>query len=90
MLEEGAQIVADPNQPIPMKMLGFVTSSYWSPTLGKSIAMALIEGGFERMGETLHVPMEDETIEVEVTGSVFYDPVNERLNDRLNGETSNG
>ncbi len=48
--------------------------------------MALIEGGFDRMGETLHVPMENETIEVEVTGSVFYDPSNERLN----GETSNG
>ncbi len=86
VLEEGAQIVADPNQPIPMKMLGFVTSSYWSPSLDKSIAMALIEGGFDRMGETLHVPMVDETIEVEVTGPVFYDP----SNDRLNGETSNG
>src|SRR5690606_13059756 len=27
VLEEGAQIVADPNQPVPMKMIGFVTSS---------------------------------------------------------------
>lgn len=80
VLQEGAQIVADPNQPIPMKMLGFVTSSYWSGTLGHSIAMALVEGGFERMGETLYVPMEDETIEVEVTGSVFYDPEGMKIN----------
>ena len=27
-LEEGAQIVLDPNQPMPMKMIGHVTSSY--------------------------------------------------------------
>ncbi|MEN0041080.1 MAG: sarcosine oxidase subunit alpha family protein, partial [Pseudomonadota bacterium] len=79
VLQEGAQIVADPDQPIPMKMLGFVTSSYWSGTLGHSIAMALVEGGFGRMGETLYVPMEDEVIEVEVTGTVFYDPKGERL-----------
>lgn len=79
VLQEGAQIVADPNQPIPMKMLGFITSSYWSGTLGQSIAMALVEGGFDRMGETLYVPMEDEVIEVEVTGTVFYDPKGEKL-----------
>ena len=40
MLEEGAQIVEDPNQPIPMKMIGHVTSSYWSENCGRSIACA--------------------------------------------------
>ncbi|MEM8749928.1 MAG: sarcosine oxidase subunit alpha [Pseudomonadota bacterium] len=79
VLEEGAQIVDDPEQPIPMKMLGFVTSSYWSGTLGQSIAMALIEGGADRMGEKLYVPMPDGAIEVEVTGTVFYDPKGEKL-----------
>ncbi len=39
VLEEGAQIVADPNQPIPMKMIGHVTSSYWSENCGRSIAI---------------------------------------------------
>ena len=38
VLQEGAQIVADPNQPKPMTMLGHVTSSYWSEALGRSIA----------------------------------------------------
>ena len=79
ILQEGAQIVLDPDQPIPMKMIGFVTSSYWSGTLDKSIAMALVEDGFNLKGKTLYVPMEDETIEVEVTGTVFYDPKGERL-----------
>ena len=51
LLQEGAQIVLDPNQPKPMKMVGHVTSSYQS-TMGHPIAMAVIEGGFDRMGET--------------------------------------
>jgi sarcosine oxidase subunit alpha len=79
VLEEGAQIVADPRQPIPMKMIGHVTSSYWSENCGRSIALALVAGGRERMGETLYVPMPDATIQVEVTGTVFFDEKGERL-----------
>ncbi len=80
VLVEGAQIVADPNQPVPMKMLGHVTSSYWSATLGRSIAIAMVEGGQSRMDETLYIPMPDRTISAKVTGMVFYDPQGERLN----------
>ncbi len=80
VLEEGAQIVDDPNQAIPMKMTGFVTSSYWSEVLGRSIALAVIDNGHARMGETLYVPMEDETFEVEITGTVFYDQSGDRIN----------
>ncbi|MEC9342584.1 MAG: sarcosine oxidase subunit alpha [Pseudomonadota bacterium] len=79
VLEEGAQIVADPNQPVPMKMIGFVTSAYWSANCGHSIALALVEDGRARIGETLHVPMADSTIAVEVTGTVFYDPEGKRI-----------
>jgi sarcosine oxidase subunit alpha len=80
VLEEGAQIVADPKQSVPMTMIGHVTSSYWSATLGRSIAMALVQGGQERMGETLYVPMPDRTIAAKVSGMIFYDPKGERLN----------
>ncbi len=80
VLEEGAQIVENPNQPIPMKMIGHVTSSYWSENCGRSIALALVAGGRERMGQTLHVPMLDGVIEVEVSGTVFFDEKGERLN----------
>ncbi|MCB1453569.1 MAG: sarcosine oxidase subunit alpha, partial [Rhizobiaceae bacterium] len=79
-LEEGAQIVADPKQPKPMTMLGHVTSAYWSPTLGRGFALALLKDGRERMGETLFVPMPGgKNIEVEVTGTVFYDEAGEKL-----------
>ena len=80
VLEEGAQIVADPNQPKPMTMLGHVTSSYWSDALGRSIAMAVVADGREREGQTLHIPMPDRTITAKVVKStVFYDPENTRI-----------
>ncbi len=79
VLEEGAQIVADPGQLVPMTMLGHVTSSYWSEALGRSIAIAMVAGGHDRMGETLHIPMPGKTISAMVTGMVFYDPKGERI-----------
>ena len=42
----------------PMETIGHVTSTYMSPTLGRSIAMALIQNGRARMGETLSFPLE--------------------------------
>ncbi len=80
VLEEGAQIVTDPSAPIPVPMLGFVTSSYNSAVLGRSIALAMIKGGRARIGQKLTVPMETHAIEVEVVEPVFYDPKGERLN----------
>jgi sarcosine oxidase subunit alpha len=79
VLEEGAQIVADPAEPVPMTMLGHVTSSYWSSVLGRSIALAMVRDGRSRMGETLHVPMPGGTIAVTVAAPVFHDPEGARL-----------
>ncbi|CAM5459586.1 sarcosine oxidase subunit alpha [Aquamicrobium terrae] len=79
VLEEGAQIVLDPNQAVPMKMVGHVTSSYWSATLGRSIALAVIEGGRAREGQTIHVPMPGRVHQARIVGTVFYDPDNTRL-----------
>jgi sarcosine oxidase subunit alpha len=79
VLEEGAQIVADPNEPKPMTMLGHVTSSYWSSNCGRSIAMAVVAGGQARLGQTLYVPMADRTIAVEVSDMVFFDKEGGRL-----------
>jgi len=78
-LEEGAQIVLDPKQPLPMRMVGHVTSSYRSDAAGRPIALALVEGGHGRMGETVYLPMPDRTIAATITGTVFVDPENARL-----------
>jgi sarcosine oxidase subunit alpha len=79
VLEEGAQIVADPKQPVPMTIIGWVSSSYWSENCGQPIALALIEDGFKLMGETLYAPMPDRVIEVEVRDTVFFDKEGGRL-----------
>lgn len=79
VLEEGAQIVVDPKQPMPITMIGHVTSAYWSEALGRSIAMALVEDGRARLGATLYAPMADRTINATVTGTAFYDPDGARL-----------
>ncbi len=78
-LEEGAQIVRDPHEALPMTMVGHVTSSYDSVAAGRPIALALLAGGHDLMGETVYIPMPDRTIAAKVTGTVFYDPDNTRL-----------
>ena len=79
VLEEGAQIVLDLNKK-PVEMLGHVTSSYYSPNLKKSIALAVVWGGPTTMGTTLFIPMEDRTINVTIVDPVFLDKENQRLN----------
>ncbi|MGI9451795.1 MAG: glycine cleavage T C-terminal barrel domain-containing protein, partial [Geminicoccaceae bacterium] len=79
LLEEGAQIVADPNQTIPMTMIGHVTSSYRSPELGTTFALAMVKEGRGLIGKTLYVPMIDRIIAVTVTDPVFIDNEGTRL-----------
>jgi sarcosine oxidase, subunit alpha len=80
VLEEGAQVAAKSGQRPPMQLIGHVTSSYASSVLGCSIALALVEGGRTRLGQTLFVPMPNGELEVEVTAPVFYDPAGARIN----------
>ena len=79
VLEEGAQIVAEKNKQ-PIEMLGHVTSSYFSPNLNKSIALAIVKNGKKMKGKKLFVPMENKTINVTITDTVFLDKENKRLN----------
>ncbi len=79
LLEEGAQIVADPNQTIPMTMIGHVTSSYRSPELGRTFALAMVKEGRGLMDKTLYIPMIDRTVAVTVTDPVFIDKEGARL-----------
>jgi sarcosine oxidase subunit alpha len=79
VLEEGAQIVADINKS-PIEMLGHVTSSYYSPNLKKSIALGVVRGGKNMIGQKLIIPMEKKNINVTVSDTVFLDKENKRLN----------
>ena len=58
---------------------GRVTSTYYSPTLGRGIAMGLVERGPDRMGETLDFPtVEGDVIKAKIVSPVFYDPDGEK------------
>ena len=72
VLEEGAQIVANTNLK-PVEMLGHVTSSYYSPNLNKSIALAVVRGGKNMLGQKLFIPMENKNINVTIVDPVFFD-----------------
>ncbi|MBD9398881.1 sarcosine oxidase subunit alpha [Pseudomonas sp. PDM11] len=81
VLPEGAQLVFDPKQSIPMTMVGHVTSSYMSAAMGHSFAMALVRGGLKRIGERVFAPLVDgSVIEAEIVSPVFYDPKGDRQN----------
>ena len=81
VLPDGAYAVRAVKDKPPMEMIGQVTSTYMSPTLGRSIAMALIENGRARMGETLSFPLEGgKVMKAVISDFVFYDKEGARLN----------
>ena len=75
-LPEGAQVVSPEHADVapPVPMLGHVTSSYRSPVLGRTFALAMVIGGRARIGGHVVAPTLDGPIEAEVTAPVFYDP----------------
>jgi sarcosine oxidase subunit alpha len=81
VLPDGAYAVRHVKDKPPMEMIGHVTSSYHSPTLERSFAMALIQNGRDRMGETLSFPIEGgKVIRAKIVDPVFYDKEGVRQN----------
>jgi sarcosine oxidase, subunit alpha len=82
VLPEGTQLVAEPFTRLPVPMHGHVTSSYWSATLSRPLALALLKGGHGRHGETIYAPLADgRQVPVRVTAPLFYDPTGVRMHD---------
>ncbi len=61
------------------RSLGYVTSSYFSPTLQRPIALALIAGGAKRMGEDLTIWHLGAERKARVVSPVALDPEGTRL-----------
>jgi sarcosine oxidase subunit alpha len=75
VLPEGAQVVAARTGRDSTVSLGHVTSSYRSPTLERSIALALVRRGRERMVEQVFIALRDgRRVPATVSSPVFYDP----------------
>jgi len=78
LLPEGAQLILEPNVSVPAKMVGHVTSSYRSATLGRTFALAMLQSGRERIGATVYAPLNGHTVAAIVTEPIFYDKENVR------------
>jgi len=61
---------------------GHISSVTYSPALGHNIALGFLEGGVNRIGETILAvnAVRDEQVTVEVVSPHFYDPKGERQN----------
>ncbi|WP_186062271.1 sarcosine oxidase subunit alpha family protein [Burkholderia gladioli] len=84
VLEEGGQIV-EPNATANAEgltpMIGHVTSSYYSPILKRSIALAVVKGGLSKMGESVAISLANgRKINARITSPVFYDTEGVRQN----------
>ncbi len=73
LIPEGAQIVLEVTGGIPMPMVGHITSSYRSPVLGRTIALAMVTAGRRLLGTTVYTPLPEGTITAQVTAPIFYD-----------------
>jgi methylglutamate dehydrogenase subunit C len=74
-LPRGAAAVAENDQ-------GYMTSAVFSPSLGHSVGLGLLQRGPQRIGERVRAydPVRGGDVEVEVCDPVFVDPERVRLN----------
>jgi sarcosine oxidase subunit alpha len=75
-LPVGAQIA--PGDP-PTLSEGYVTSSYFSPTLGAPVALGMLARGASRLGDRVRVHHLGKTLEALVVKAPFIDPAGEKL-----------
>ena len=81
VIPTGAHAIEESGSGAGPRSLGYVTSSYMSPTLGRSIALGLIERGRERQaaGETVAIYAMGRRLQAKIVPPVFHDPKGERL-----------
>ena len=82
VLPDGAYAVGEgENANGQRNTIGRVTSTYFSPTLNRGIAMGLVAQGPDRMGEILNFPdFSGNEVKVKLVDPVFYDKNGDRQN----------
>ena len=82
VIPDGAYAVDGKTRPNGVKnMIGRVTSTYYSPTLERSIAMGLVHNGPDRMGEVIRFTNPGgEEIDAKIVDPVFLDKEGVRQN----------
>ena len=61
--------------------LGYVTSTAYSPVLGHTIGLGVLQRGHERMGQTVvaYDAVRNKAVMLEVCQPVFYNPENSKV-----------
>ena len=82
VIPDGSYIIADGyNGNGQRNTQGRVTSTYYSPTLKKGIAMGLVKGGMDRLGDVVEFnTLTTATVKARVVDPVFYDKDGEKGN----------
>ena len=80
VLTEGAQLLHSAQVGDKPHMLGHVTSSYHSACIGRSIALAMVEGCSVKEGQTVHAWDGGKVIAAKIVSPVFLDPEGKRHN----------
>ena len=82
VIPDGSYIVADGmNANAQRNVQGRVTSTYYSPTLKRGIAMGLLQHGPARMGEVVEFNRVDgSTVQARVRDTMFFDKDGEKQN----------
>jgi sarcosine oxidase subunit alpha len=81
VIPEGAYLTVQTAQPDnngKTPHVGYVTSAYHSPALGRAFALALVNDGLQRMGEILAVPIGKKLLRATICDAVFIDKENLR------------
>ena len=79
LLAVGAQVLA-PGGAVPGRSDGHVTSSVFSPTLDRPIALGLVRAGRSRVGESVEIYDVGRRSRATIVEPVFVDKTGERLN----------
>lgn len=79
-LTAGAHIVERSSGVSGLRTQGYVTSTCFSPTLGRYIGLGLLERGSSRIGETVTVMLGDARGTAHVVPRTHLDPAGERVN----------
>ena len=75
VLPDGAHAISEIEGNGKPVIIGYVTSTYFSPTLKRSIALGLIEGGLDRKDEIIDFSVDDKrVVKARIVEPVFYDP----------------
>ncbi|WP_299606149.1 FAD-dependent oxidoreductase [uncultured Tateyamaria sp.] len=75
----GAHVVETSGSDGGVKSIGYITSSYHSPTLGQPVALALVSGGAEAMGKRVDIWHMGQTRFAAIASPCAFDPEGARI-----------